>query len=325
MSPIDVLETLKARQLLPAEQADEMARFERQRPLSVNYELRALLYVGILLLTAGLGLLIYEHYDEIGDVAIIGSITALCVVSFVFAWRNRPPLSPDQAPSRSTFGDYALLLACLLFLSLEGYMQYRFNVFGTRYGLATFLPAVLFLGIAYRFDHRGVLGMGLTALASWVGLTVRPLELRLRTNFFDEGTVLTAIGLGTLLIVVAMVFERRRIKPHFTDTILTFAGNLVLLALLAGVFNFGGRRWLYALVLFVVCGGYEWLARQRHSFLYTLMAMVYAYIGLTYLFFDVTDGLGWAADAYLLYIVLTGVAAVYYLIIRYQATVKELN
>ena len=195
-------------------------------------------------------------------------------------------------------------------------------MFGTRYGLATFLPAILFLGLAYRFDHRGVLGMGLTAFASWVGLTVRPLELRLKTNFFDESTVWAAIGLGTLLITTAVILERRRIKPHFTDTLLTFAGNLVLIALVAGVFNFGARRWLYTLLLFALCGIYEWLARQRTSFLYTLMAMVYGYIGLTYLFFDLTDGLGWPTDVYLLYVVVTGTAAVAYLIRRYQAVTR---
>lgn len=320
MSPIDVLEALKTRNLLPARQADELADFEQKRPLSVYYELRSLLYVGIFLLAGGLGLLIYEHYEQIGDMAIIGGIAALCGASFFFAWRNRTPFSLGAAESRSTFGDYALLLACLLFLSLEGYAQYRFNLFGARYGLATFVPALLFMALAYGFDHRGVLGMGLTALASWVGLTVRPLELRLRTNFFDEGTVWAAIGLGTLLIVAALGLERRRIKPHFTDTLLTFAGNLVLLALTAGLFNFTERRWFYVLALFAVCGAYEWLGRQRGSFLYTLMALVYSYIGLTYLFFDLTNGLGWTTEAYLIYILVTGVAAVMYLVQRYRQT-----
>ncbi|RYF61032.1 MAG: DUF2157 domain-containing protein, partial [Cytophagaceae bacterium] len=132
MSPFDVLAALKQRDLLAGKQADALADFERQRPVSLHHELRAALYVGILLLTGGLGLLIYEHYDEIGDVAIVGGMAALCVLAFGYAWRNRPPLSPEQARNRSVFGDYALLLSCLMFLSLEGYAQYRFNLFGTR-------------------------------------------------------------------------------------------------------------------------------------------------------------------------------------------------
>ncbi|MEZ0487781.1 DUF2157 domain-containing protein [Fibrella aquatica] len=320
MSPFDVLAVLKERKLLGAEQADALADFERKRPVSLHHELRAALYVGILLLTGGLGLLIYEHYDDIGDVAIVGGIAALCAAAFVYAWQNRPPLSNEQARNRSTFGDYALLMACLLFLSLEGYAQYQFNVFGTRYGLATFMPAMLFLALAYRFDHRGVLGMGLTALASWVGVTVRPLELRLKTNFFDEPTVLAAIGLGTLLIGAALFLQQRRIKAHFTNTLLTFAGNLLLLALLAGVFNFEGRRWLYALPLFAVCVAYDWwLSRWEGVFLYRLMGVVYGYIGITYLLlFQLLDGLNYPTEVYLIYFIATGAGAVIYLTKTYR-------
>lgn len=314
MSPFDVLTALKQRNLLTPTQADALADFERQRPVSLHHELRAALYVGILLLTGGLGLLIYEHYDEIGDVAIVGGMAALCVVAFWYAWKNRPPLSAEQAQNRSVFGDYALLLSCLLFLSLEGYAQYRFNLFGTRYGLVTFMPAVLFLALAYRFDHRGVLGMGLTALASWVGVTVRPLELRLKTNFFDEPTVLAAVGLGTLLIGAALWLEQRRIKAHFTYTLLTFAGNLLLLALLTGVFNFEGRRWLYGVPLFAVCAAFDWLSRREQVFLYRLMGVVYAYIGATYLIlFHLLDGMNYPTEVYLIYFIATGAGAVYYL------------
>lgn len=319
MSPFDVLAALKQQSILSPKQADALADFERQRPVSLHHELRAALYVGILLLASGLGLLIYEHYDDIGDLAIIGGMAALCLVSFLYAWKNRPPLSSEQSRNRSAFGDYALLLSCLLFLSLEGYAQYRFTLFGTRYGLVTFMPAVLFLALAYRFDHRGVLGMSLTALASWVGVTVRPLELRLKTNFFDEFTVLAAIGLGTLLIGAALLLEKKRIKAHFTYTLLTFAGNLLLLALLAGVFNFDGRRVFYALPLFAVCGAFDWLARRKQVFLYRLMGVVYSYIGLTYLlFFKILDGLNYPTEVYLIYFIVTGAGAVYYLTHAYR-------
>lgn len=318
MSPFDVLEALKQRGLLPPKQADALADYEHTKPLSLHYELRAMLSVGILLLTGGLGLLIYEHYEEIGDVAIIGGITALCIASFAFAWRFRPPMSAAKVNSTSVFGDYALLLGCLLFLSLEGYVQYRFNVFGTRYGLATFLPAVLFVALAYRFDHQGVLTMGLTALASWVGVTVRPLQLRLRTNFFDEATVWAAVGLSILIIAVAVVGYRRQIKSHFTNTLLVFGGNLLLIALLAGAFNFDGRRWLYGLMLLVACVGFDQYARRARAFLFMLMGVVYGDIGLTYLLGDVIDGMALPPEVYMLYFTLASVGAVLYLIVNYR-------
>ncbi len=181
-------------------------------------------------------------------------------------------------------------------------------------GWSTFMPAVLFLALAYRFDHRGVLGMGLTALASWVGVTVRPLELRLKTNFFDEPTVLAAAGLSVLLIGAALWLEKQRIKAHFTYTVLTFAGNLLLLALLAGVFNFEGSRTLYAIPLFAVSAAFIWLASREEVFLYKLMGVVYAYIGLTYLlFFHQFEGKDYPTEVYLIYFIATGAGVVMYL------------
>lgn len=194
-------------------------------------------------------------------------------------------------------------------------------MFGNRYGLVTLLPALLFLPLAYRFDHRGILSMALTALISWVGVTVRPLELYFKTNFFNQPTVLSAIGLGLLLIAVAIVLERKRVKPHFTYTYLTVAGNLLMVALLGGLFNFDEARLLYALMLAVACVAFDQYARRGRrlqsadaadgSFLFLLMSTVYGYIGITYLFFHYVRPE--SDDAYYWYFILTGIALVYYL------------
>ena len=244
-----------------------------------------------------------------------------CVGCFYFAWRFRPEWTPAQTQSRSTFGDYALVLGCLLFLTLEGYAQYAYNVFGTRYGLVTLLPALLFLPLAYRFDHRGVLSMALTALISWVGVTVRPLDFYFKTNFFNQETVLSAIGLALVLIGAGLGLERKRIKPHFTYTYLTIAGNLLMVALLGGLFNFDAVRWLFALGLAGACLAFDQYARRGRrldspaavdgSFLFLLMSTIYGYIGITYLFFHYVRPQG--DDAYYWYFILTGIALVYYL------------
>src|SRR5919199_6216 len=238
MSPNDVLNELSKQGIVPPEQQTRIAQTEQNKLFSLHWEMRAMLYIGILSLSSGLGLLVYDNFDQIGHGALLTAMAAGCVACFVFAWRYRPEWTTAQTKSRSTFGDYALILACLLFLTLEGYAQYEYNVFGTRYGLVTLLPALLFLPLAYRFDHRGVLGMALTALISWVGVTVRPLELYFKTNFFDQRTVLSAILLSFILIGVALGLEQRRIKAHFTYTYITFASNLLLVALLGGLFNF---------------------------------------------------------------------------------------
>ncbi|GAB3998128.1 hypothetical protein GCM10028807_44990 [Spirosoma daeguense] len=311
MSPTDVLNELNKQGFIEAKQQAEIAEIEQNRPFSIHWELRSMLYIGILLLSSGVGLLVYDNFDQIGHGALLAAIAIACVGCFYFAWRFRPNWSPAETKSRSTFGDYALVLGCLLFLTLEGYAQYAYNVFGERYGLVTLLPAILFLPLAYRFDHRGVLGMALTALISWVGVTVRPLELYFKTNFFDQTTVFSAIGLALVLLGTAFWLEHRRIKPHFTYTYLTMAGNLLMVALLGGLFNFEEMRLFFAAGLIVSCIVLDRYARKDQSFLFLLMSVVYGYIGVTYLFFHYlrpdTD------DTYYWYFILTGIGVVYYL------------
>jgi hypothetical protein len=315
MSPIDVLNELVNQRIIPPDQRTQIAEFEQTKPFSLHWELRSVLYIGILLLSSGLGLLVYDNFDQIGHGALLTAMAIGCGGSFLFAWRYRPDWTFDQTKSRSTFGDYALLLACLLFLTLEGYAQYAYNVFGERYGLVTLLPAALFLPIAYRFDHRGVLGMGLTALISWVGITVRPLDLYVKTNFFDQSTVFSAIVLALLLIGGALVLEQRRIKPHFTETHLTIAGNLLMIALLGGLFNFEGLRLWFALGLLGACVVFDQLARRRKLFLFLLMSSVYGYIGVTFLVFHyLLNGFLGGSGLDYWYFILTGSVLVSYLL-----------
>ena len=315
MSPTDVLNELVNQRIIPPDQRTKIADFEQTKPFSLHWELRSVLYIGILLLSSGLGLLVYDNFDRIGHGASLTAMAIGCGTCFFFAWRHRPDWTFDQARSRSTFGDYALLLACLLFLTLEGYAQYAYNIFGERYGLVTLLPALLFLPLAYRFDHRGVLSMALTALISWVGVTVRPLELYFKTNFFNQSTVFSAIVLALILIGGALLLERRRIKPHFTETHLTIAGNLLMIALLGGLFNFEGLRIGFGLGLAVACVVFDQLARRRELFLFLLMSSVYGYIGVTFLVFHYLLGgfLGGSGLDYW-YFILTGSVLVSYLL-----------
>ena len=322
MSPIDLLNELARQGIVTPEQQAKIVDSERERLFSLREELRYTLYAGILLLSSGLGLLVYDNFDQIGHGALLVAMAIACVGCFAFAWINRPPWTTGQTVSRSTFGDYALILACLLFLTLEGYAQYTYTVFGNRYGLVTLLPAVLFLPLAYRFDHRGVLSMALTALISWVGVTVRPLQLYFKTNFFDQTTVYSAIALALVLISAALMLAKWRIKAHFSYTYLTIAGNLLLVALLGGLFNFEQTRLLFALGLLVTCvvfdrfrfigpARYKW-ATSNASLLFLLMSAIYGYIGITYLVFHyfTFDGV----SGYYWYFILTGIGFVAYLL-----------
>lgn len=289
MTPFsELLQTWQKSQIITAEQATVLEAHERDRPVSLYVLLRSLLYAGILLFTSGIGLLIYQHIDSIGHEALIALLTLLTVGCFGYVYYYRVPFSKAEVNSEGRLADFVLLLGCALFLSLEGYVQWRYNFFGTRYGVAALLPGVLFLFCAYRFDHRGVLSMSLTALASWVGLSVAPLEILSANDFNNTPLMNTAVAFGIVGVVVGLLLDKQNIKKHFTFTYLLLGGNLLFVSALAGLFS-SPQWYLFGFIIGFSAWYFFRYAQQTQSFLFLLMAVVYSYIGVTYLLFKWID------------------------------------
>jgi hypothetical protein len=278
-----LLADLVADGLVPPDQAAAILEDERTRPFSLNYELRTLLYLGITLLAGGVGVLVYQHIDSIGHGVIIGAITLAMSASFAYATRQLPAFTWREAPRTSIAADYLLVLGCLLFLVLEGYLQVQYELFGTRYGLATVLPAVLFFGLAYRFDHRGVLAMAITALAAWVGVSVAPLDV-FRQGLIMQGIIsLPALLLGFVLVVAGLLSEFLDRKRHFAFAYLSLGGNVALLATMSVLFHTEGRYTLpWLLLVLGLSAGLVWYARRAQSYLFLLMSVTYSYVAITY-------------------------------------------
>jgi hypothetical protein len=276
------LTDLQSRGLLPPEQAATIAAAELAQPFSLHYELRALLYLGITLLAGGLGVLIYQNIDSIGHGVIIAVIAALMAACFGYAARHRAPFTWGIAPKTSVGADYLLLLGCLLFVVLEGYVQYQYGIFGNRYGLATAVPALVFLPLAYWFDHRGVLAMGLTALAAWAGLTVAPLAVLTDNDFWNERIRSAAVGLGLVLMTAGFYSERSGRKAHFAFTYLLLGSNLALASLATSAIELVFHEQPLAgigaaLVMLALCAGLFWYARRTQSYWFLVLAAGYAY------------------------------------------------
>ncbi|MEQ1744391.1 MAG: DUF2157 domain-containing protein [Saprospiraceae bacterium] len=313
-----ILGNLLQKELLSPEDANRIGQFESGKPFSLHWELKTLLYLGVLLLNLGLGYIIYENIDTIGHSAIIALIGAVCVVCFWYAIRHRRPFTTGEAESPTPYYDYVLLLGCLLFLVLEGYLQYQYQVFGTRYGLATFLPMVLFFGLAYWLDNRGVLSLGITALASWVGLTVTPKDLLARNDFNSSTIVYTAVLLSAVFCIVPFLSERRDFKKHFSLTYLNFGVHIGMIACLAGMMALNQTVIFFPLLCAAV-GYFIWYARTRGSLYFLTVAVLYGYIGVTYLLFNTVR----AADFffYLFYFVFSCAGVIVFLI-NYKRFIK---
>ena len=115
---------------------------------SIHWEIKTLLYLGVLLLTAGLGLLVYQNIDSIGHTAVLLFIALISITCFIYCFKNKLPFSREKTGSPNAAFDYVLLLASTTFLIFVGYLQYQYNVFGSHYGMATFIPMVILFFIA---------------------------------------------------------------------------------------------------------------------------------------------------------------------------------
>src|SRR3990172_6790158 len=82
---VSAIARLRAENILSSGQAALFDRGARRQLVSVRLEIRALLYVGVLLLTSGVGLLVTEHHREIGPWGIAG-VLAPDFVEFLAAF-----------------------------------------------------------------------------------------------------------------------------------------------------------------------------------------------------------------------------------------------
>lgn len=305
------LRNLRQKELLSPEEADTIRQFEAARPFSLHWELKTMLYLGVLLLNVGLGVLIYENLDTIGHSALIILIGCVSAACLWYAYRRRAPFTPEQVQSPTPYYDYILLLGCLTFLIMEGYWQYQYNVFGEKYGLATFIPMVLFFGTAYSFDNRGVLSLAVTMLASWVGITVTPAELLSKNDFNSMTIINTGVFLGILLAVIPFLSERRDFKKHFSLTYLNFSIHLLMISCLAGMIALDNKL-VYFPLLCLAFAFFIWYARTRGSFYFLIVSVLYGYIGLTYMLFSSAPGLDF--QVYLVYFFLSCAGMIAFLV-----------
>ena len=269
---------------ISAEQFQKISIWKKNKLFSLHWELRTILYVGVLLFTGGIGMLIYENIDTIGHQTIIGLIALICAACFYYSFKKGLPYSNAAVENSNPFFDYVLLTGCLLFVSLETYLQYQYSIFGNQYNLATLLPALLFLFIAYLFDHKGILSLGISGLASCIGLTVTPLDLVKGNDFSSPFLIFTAITFALALGGAAFVLSNKLIKQHFTFTYYNFALNIAFVATLAGLFSMDLKFIYLILLLLFAFAGYRY-ARLEKSIYVLLISILYVYSGVTYFFF----------------------------------------
>jgi hypothetical protein len=298
---------------------------EHRTMFSLFWELRSLLYLGIVLFTTAIGVLVYKHIDTVGHDVLVICIAAGGATCFAYCLKNAPGYSREKLNFQGFWYDYILLLGCLLLLVFVGYIQAQYNVFGHRWGLAAFIPMLLLFIAAYYFDHLGVLSLAITNLAAWVGITATPTRILQQNDFNSEPTIYSAIALGVTLIAIGFFSTIKKVKAHFSFTYQNFGVHILFIALLAALFHFDSMFLLWFGVLAVV--GFLSFRNGVHmkSFYFLVISALYFWIGISYVVVKLLTGSG--ADigsfyAVVLYFILSGVGFIR-LLIHYNKILRR--
>src|SRR5258706_3541688 len=304
--------------LITQEQFQKIEPIVSGKIVSVFYELRTILYLGVMLFTTGAGILIYQNIGSIGHIISIIALTIFMLVCFWYIFKHEVGYSHGPIQSPTPYYDYVLLLGCLLFISIQGYLQFQYGALEDNLGWSTLITAILFFYLAYRFDHVGVLSLAITALASFWSISVSPQKWYSGEFFFGSNLYNTAIIFSIVVGGIAFFLDKRGIKKHFTFTYLNFCMLIFFIGAVAGMFY---QYWfMYVLLIYAGCAFSFYMARWRRSFLFLLYAFLAGYIATTYL---LTRTIFEQEPALWLYYSLLSCGGFVYFIIRYKTFFKQ--
>jgi hypothetical protein len=280
------------------EQHAHLAGLSRSEPFSLFLELNALLYTGVLAFVAGLGWTVRTWSQQLGDGLVLTILSTILAACFWYCFSRGPAWSPAETPAPSPIFDYVLYLGALVWSLELAYLENRFHVLSGQLDLYLLATAGLYFLLAYRFDNRFVLSLGLSSLAGWFGLTISHWSAN-QDAAYRQYALLYCLLVG----VSGALLQRGGLKPHFFFTYLNIVANILFWALLSGVFSRQGYG-LWFLAMLIACGASLAWGLARRQFAFVAYAAVYGYVGVSSLFLrGVTD-----RSAVLSYFVVSGVA-----------------
>ena len=312
-----IFEDFHNKGLISDESLENIRKKNSTALFSIHWELKILLYLSVTMLSTGLGILVYKNIDTIGHQAVLVAIGLISIACFFWGYRNKLPFSTRKVESPGSLSDYILLLGALSFLSFVGYLQFQFEIFGTRYGFATFIPMVFLFFTAYYFDHLGLLFLAIANLAIWMGVSVTPKDLLESGDFNNLTIIYTYLNLGLLLLAIALASRRYLFKKHFSFTYHHFSIHLTFMALISGYFHhtfYPALTWFIALM--IAAGFIYQRAFKDKSFYFVLLTVLYAYVGVSGLVSRTLNLLNNNAAIYLiiLYFIVSGLGLILTLI-----------
>jgi hypothetical protein len=276
------VERLGAEAVLTPQQAAHFGRVARRELVTIRPELRFLLYGGVLVLMAGVGVLVRENLERIGPVAIAAGLWLAAVAALFWAQRHAPAFTWGKAPSGHLAFDYILLLGVLLTGAALAYTEVQFTPLGPAWS-AHLLVMSLFAGaLAVWGDSRTVAGLALSTFAAWRGVSASPLARGFWSGPANADAIrLNGIVTGLVFVGLGWALVRTDRKAHFEPLAAHLGWLLILTAILSRVGEGGADGAASQLGLLVVGAGLAVFAFRAGRFSLFGIGLVAAYIGLT--------------------------------------------
>lgn len=275
MNILDLLQKMYKDKRLSREQLNSLLDIHWKRLFSVHHELRFFLYAGILLIIAGLGFTIKQYFAQLGDIAIISTLTLCACAAFIYCFIKGNNYFKEEVTSSNLLFDYILFFGCTVYSMDIAYIETQFHVLGDLWNNYLLVSAALFLFLAYRFDNRLVLSLALSTLAAWFGFTLSGHRFS-----FQEYYRLYAITYSIIVFLGGGFLYLLSIKKHFFDIYLNFAVHFLCIALISGVAEYKIFS-LYFPGLLLACAALAFYSVKVRKFIYMLYAVIYCYIGIS--------------------------------------------
>lgn len=276
--------------LLNEKQFRFLEAIESNKVISVFGELRLLLYLGVMLFTAGISYLAYNNINNIGHVALMVLITIAIAIGIVYLSKRANPFTWEKSDINHISFDYILLLVALLCISLFSYFQVYFNLVEQLLQLSSFISSAIFFFFAYRYDNKAVLTLGIVVLSAAFGISISPINW-IEGNWMVS-TALYNIGifLGLFLIAVGFTSKRLKRKGHFSFSYKNMGFLILYISLIGGmVETFENQS--YSLITTIISGAFSFYSWKNKEFLFFLYSAITLYFSGSYLMFNLMESI----------------------------------
>lgn len=280
---VTAIKRLTREGVLAPEQAAIPLRAARGDLLSVRFELRAMLWAGVALITAGVGLLVRENLERIGPVTIAVALALLAAGCLAWVGRAAPPFSWSEQASPNLAFDYVLLLGATLVAADLAFIEVKFTPLGAAWPWHLFWTAMLYTALAIRFDSRIVFSLALSTFAAWRGIAMGTLASAPLGHWQPAAVRLNSLACGVAFIVGGWWLAHTHRKAHFEPVAAHMGWLLVLGGAGSGMLAAyaPGSWWAWALALLAVGAALAWFALRATRFWLFAMGTLAAYAAVS--------------------------------------------